>query len=58
MQQHDLVSQCLNLTCPPMSAPACFKSDTPGRTLGKKRDQIIAPKPPIRNLAGLGVDPI
>ncbi|SAL07695.1 hypothetical protein AWB81_08533 [Caballeronia arationis] len=58
MQQHDLVSQRLNFTCPPVSAPARFESDTPGGTLSQKRDQIVTAKPPIRNLAGLGVDPV
>ena len=57
MQQHELVSERLNFTCPPMSAPARFKSDTPGG-LSQKRDQIVTAKPPIRNLAGLGVDPV
>ncbi|SAL08012.1 hypothetical protein AWB81_08506 [Caballeronia arationis] len=58
MQQHDLVSQRLNFTCPPVSAPARVESDTPGGTLSQKRDQIVTAKPPIRNLAGLGVDPV
>jgi len=41
MQQHHLVSQRLNFTCPPVSAPARFKSDTPGGTLSQKCDQIV-----------------
>lgn len=55
MQQHHLVPQRLNFTCPPVSAPARFKSDTPGGTLSQKCDQIVTAKPPIRDLAGLGL---
>jgi hypothetical protein len=58
MQQHDLVSQRLNFTCPPVSAPAGFECNQPGRALSQKRDQIVTAEPPIRNLAGLSVDPV
>jgi len=48
MQQHDLVSQRLKFTCPPVSAPTGFEGDPPRRTLSQKRDQIVTAEPPNR----------